>query len=318
MSSLNDFVAVWRSAETYLYRIGGPTIMVIGCFGCIVNLLVFTQKDLRKNPCSIYFIVYNGANFLAIFALFLPLTLSIGYHIDPSLRSLDLCRLRLYTSILFNCLSPFYLTLISIDRSLVTSPNARTRQLSTRRLAYVCLTIGTVFWLVFHSHAIIFGTILQMGPTSFVCYFQRGTYRAFLGYYILLKEVIGLIVMVVCGLLSIKNVRRLRHVRVAPPVFVSRTVTGVTTNTVTAKDQQLILMLCLDIVTYVLFSFMYAALLVYQQITQYDIKSAELAAIERVITSLCFFGIGIPYCTSCYANLLVSKTFRKELVKIFS
>ena len=117
MSSLSDLIVALQSAQTYLYRIGGPIIILIGSVGCIINLFVFPQKNLRKNPYSNYFIVYNGANFLAIFSLFLPLTLSIGYNVDPSLQNLDLCRLRLYTSTLFNCLSPFYLILASIDRS---------------------------------------------------------------------------------------------------------------------------------------------------------------------------------------------------------
>lgn len=32
--------------------------------------------------------------------------------------------------------------------------------------------------MVFHIHALILGTTLHVGPVTFVCYFQRGVYRA--------------------------------------------------------------------------------------------------------------------------------------------
>lgn len=107
--------------------------------------------------------------------------MDLGYQINPSLENLALCRLRL---------SPFCLHLSSIDRSLVTSRNARTRQRSTQPLAYICLAIGTMFWALF------------------------------------------------------------------PARYLS-----------SSKDRQMILLLRLDIIIYVVFSFTYVMLLLYQQIT---------------------------------------------------
>jgi hypothetical protein len=56
----------------------------------------------------------------------------------------------------------------------------------------------------------------------------------------------------------------------------------------------------------------------YQIITANYIKSPQRQAIEAVVTELCLFSLGIPFCTSCYANLIVSKTYRKEVKKVFS
>jgi hypothetical protein len=74
----------------------------------------------------------------------------------------------------------------------------------------------------------------------------------------------------------------------------------------------------MDITIYGSFSFMYAIFLLYQIITANYTKSPQQQAIVGVITDLCLFSLGIPFCTSCYANLIVSKTYRKEVRKIFS
>jgi len=96
---------------------------------------LYSKKNLRKNPCSIYFIAYNLANVTYVYSSLLGLTLDIGYKIDFNGYNLSICRLYLCIVLLSNCLSPFYLILASIDRISVTSLNALTRQRSTRRLA---------------------------------------------------------------------------------------------------------------------------------------------------------------------------------------
>jgi hypothetical protein len=319
MTSSDDSLAVLKSAELYLYQVGGPILMFIGTIGCLLNLSVFTQKNLRKNPCSIYFIAYNLANFIYIYSSLLSLTLGIGYEIDPSAYNLGICHLRLYITILFNCLSPFYLILAAIDRILITSPNALTRQKSTRRLAYACLGGGTLFWALFHSHALILSNITQIGPNIFLCYYEQGNYLAFISYYSIIKEIIALSLMIFCGLWSIKNIRSTHRITAATDLSVTR-IGGVTGNlrSNSSKDRQLMFMLLMDITIYALFSFVFAISLMYTQITQNYIKSADRLQIESIVTFICLYSAGIPFCTSCYANLIVSKTFRKEVKKIFS
>ncbi|CAF4801260.1 unnamed protein product [Rotaria sp. Silwood1] len=145
VSLSSDTVATMKSAEKYLYQFVCPMLAIVGTISCIVNLIVFTQKTLRKHPCSIYFVAYNVANFMYIYSALLTVTLSVGYNINAIVDNLIICRLYLYVIILFNCLSPFYLILASVDRILVTSSNALTRRRSTRRFAYLCIIIGTLF-----------------------------------------------------------------------------------------------------------------------------------------------------------------------------
>ncbi|CAF1269518.1 unnamed protein product [Adineta steineri] len=291
--------------------------MLMGTVGCGINLIVFTRKNLRKNPCSIYFIAYNVANLGFIYALLLSATMEEGYNINVSIQSLIICRLRLYTGILFDVLSPFYLILASIDRILVTSQDALVRQKSTRRLALLSVIGGTLFWTLFQSHALVLTNIIQVGPDLFVCYFQPGVYLDFFTFYAILKQFVFFLLMIICGVWSIKNIRNLQRVRIAPDLSVSRTVVENSSQATAKKDRQMILMLLIDIIISALFSFVYAIYLLYLQITQNYNKTTDRTEIEDRIGYLCLFCIGIPYCVSCYANLIVSKTFRNEVKKVF-
>ena len=134
MSSESDSIASIILAQTYLYRFGGPILMGVGSISCILNLIIFTKKKLRKNPCSVYFISLNIINFLYIYMPMLQSILLYGFNINFTASSSGFCRFHLYLTFLFDIVSPFYLILASVDRVLITSRNARTRQLSTRRL----------------------------------------------------------------------------------------------------------------------------------------------------------------------------------------
>jgi hypothetical protein len=319
MTSSDDSLAVLKSALVYLYQVGGPILIFIGTIGCLLNLSVFTQKNLRKNPSSIYFIAFNLSNFIYIFSSILNLTLNVGYEINPSAYNLATCRLRNYMGFLFDCLSPFYLILAAIDRILITSPNALTRQKSTPRLAYICLGGGTLFWILFYSHVFILSNIIEIGPNIFLCYFQQGVYGAFLSYYSIMKQVVALSSMIFCGLWSIKNIRSTRHNTATNDL--SATGTGGPRGNLQAtssKDRQILFMLLMDITIYALFSFTYEIYLIYEQITQNYAKSYDRIQIESNLQYLCLYIITIPFCTSCYTNLIASKTFRKEVKKILS
>ncbi|CAF1321358.1 unnamed protein product [Adineta ricciae] len=310
-------VVTFKLVEKYLYQIGCPILIIIGIFGSVTNLLVFTQKNLRKSPCSIYFIANNLANFCYICSSLLPLTLGLGYKVDVTTSYLGLCRLRLYAVTLFNCLSAFYLVLASIDRVLITSRNATTRQKSTCRCACVCILVGTIFWSLFHIHALILSTISQIAPNTYLCYFQSGMHLIFMSYYSLCKELGALFLLTFFGLWSIRNLRHAQRLTHVEHFSKTKSIGATGSRSKFTKERQMMYMLFMDISIYALFSITFAAFLMYQQITQNQVKGSEQVAIESVVRNMCLFSAGIPFCLSCYTNLLVSKTFRSEGKKFF-
>ncbi|CAF3733723.1 unnamed protein product [Adineta steineri] len=183
MSSESYLIAQLISVQMYLYQIGGPIFMIIGSVSCILNLIIFTKKTLRKNPCSNYLIVYNLTNFLFIYTTFIQAVLSNGFNINYAARSLSYCHFTVYIGFVEDILSPFYLILASVDRVLITSRNALTRQRSTHRFAYICIISGTIFWMLFHIHALILTDIIEFLPNYFICYFNSNAYLQFTSYY---------------------------------------------------------------------------------------------------------------------------------------
>lgn len=313
MSSDNDFIASLLTIQTNLYRFGGPFLISLGTVSCILSLIVFTKKNLRKTPFSIYLIAFNMGNFLLIYTSLLYLTLINGYNIDPSRYNLMFCHFRFYTVLLADVLSPSYIILASIDRLLITSSNALTRQRSTRRFALISVIMVTLFWLLCHIHTLIFTNIIQYESELVVCYFQGGTYLAFIGYYyIIVKGILIPLLMITLGIYTIKNIRNLG--RVMPTM---RTVANGILRSVHSKDRQLIRILLMDISTYVIFSLMISIVFMYQQINQDKSGDSVYVHTQVFLVGVGIFSSCIPFCIECYTNILISKTFRHEVKKIF-
>ncbi|UJR12268.1 hypothetical protein I4U23_016445 [Adineta vaga] len=317
MSSESDFIALLTLAQQFLYKLGGPILMGLGTVSCILSLVIFTKKNLRKNPCSIYFVAYNTVSLLGIYTVILPQTLSMGYNIDPTLYNLTLCRFRFYALLLFDILGPSYIILASVDRVLVTSRNALTRQRSTHRFAYLCITCVTLFCLLAESHTFALVRIQPTAPGVNFCFFQFGNYYRFISYYTaIVKGILIPLLMLIFGLWTIKNVRNIGRVG---PVFVLRSI-QTTTNTgmraIHSKDRLLIRIVLADTSVYLFFSLMLSILLVYGQISPISSKSVVDSQVQKFMIGVSTFFVFIPFCITFYNNLFVSKTFRHEAKNI--
>jgi hypothetical protein len=304
--------------QTNLFRFGGVLMMAIGTINCILNVMLFSRHALRRNPCSIYFIAVNVSNLLFLCSGILPLITGLGFGVDPSSTNTVLCRFHYYVSLITSCLGPIYLILASVDRAMITSRNVRTRQRSTRRLAIISVCSLALFWVLVHIHVLIYVNIIQIAPNVYLCTFQPGIYTSIISIYILL--VYGLVpplFLTIFGLRTVKNVRQLRPT-VVPTHQLNNGVTGVSrAHTLQSKDHQLIRMLLTDIIVYIVLRTPFAIYYIYQEITQYDSKSAERVLVEQFINYMVYYLFNIVSSIDCYTNLLVSKTFRTELKGIF-
>ncbi|CAF1097263.1 unnamed protein product [Adineta steineri] len=300
-----------------LYRIGGPILLFIGITSCILNLLVLRRISLRKSPCTMGLITVNIVNFAYLFFGLLFTVLIIGYNSDPSANNIGFCRFRNYMSFILVCCEPSCLILASIDRVLVTSPNAGTRRRSTRRLMFISIIGMCLFWSVFHIHALIFTQIVQYGTNYFVCIRQPGVYSEFVTYYSLV--VTGCLpptLMAIFGFWAVKNIRQMRRVRHNASTIGTGTVVVGGAHTLRSKDQQLIRILIIDILSYIICKYPATIMLIYQQITKYNNKTVEQGQIEQAIVELMAFLYFVENCIGCFTNMFASKTFRAELKRI--
>ena len=318
MSVQYNFLETLVSVQTNLYRFGGPILMVVGTVSCLLNLIAFNKKKLRKNPCSIYLVAYNTCNFLIIYVSILFTTLTTAYNIDLSAYNKNFCRCRFYMMLLFEVLSPSYLLLASVDRILITSRNALTRRRSTRRLAHVWLTIVTIFWAVFHVHALALTGIIRITRNFFICYFQPGMHITLVSYYsIIIRGIVIPLLMITMGSWAIKNVRTLGRVAVVSIPTVIETPGIRNARAERSKDRQILQIVVTDISIYVFFNLMLSSTLMYQQFTPKESQSSVTTQIQVRLINIGFFSTFIPCCVGCYTNALISKTFRQEIKKIF-
>ncbi|CAF4007387.1 unnamed protein product [Adineta steineri] len=269
------------SIEQHLFQIGGPILLFIGTTSCMLNLLVLNTINLRKSPCTMCLVAVNIIN--------------LAYLFEAS------------------CL-----ILASIDRVLITSQNAGTRRLSTRRLTIINIIIVCSFWAVFHIHALIFTQIIQYGIDYFVCIYQPGTYTTFITYYILVVSgSLPPALLTIFGCWTVKNIRQISRIKHNAGTSTTGTVIIDRSHTLQSKDQQLIRMLFIDILSYIICKYPVTIMLIYQQITKYDNKSDERQQIEQAILELTTFLYYVKYSIGCYTNMIASKTFRTELKRIF-
>jgi hypothetical protein len=302
-----------------LYRIGGPIIMALGTISCLLSLLVFGQKHLRKNSCSIYFIAVNISNIGFIYSLVLLFTLSNGYNSLADTYSIHACRLSIYVTFLSEILSSSFLILASIDRFLFTSSNALTRQKSSVRNAYYCLAATTFFWSIFHVHAFIYAEIRKMGDGTMVCAFQTGSYTTFVGSYLLIvKGIVIPLLMAVFGIWTVHNVRAVQLRRIGPTLSNSNSTTANGSSSMSTKDRQLIMMLLINITIYVLCTLPFSIVIFYQQAMSSTDSSLENQLFQQFIRLVTLFISYVPHCVDFYENLLVSKTFRGEIKRLIN
>ncbi|CAF3960214.1 unnamed protein product [Rotaria sp. Silwood1] len=311
-TSSTAFVTSLKLIETDVYRIGGPILILLGTISCLFSCMIFRQKNLRKNPCTIYFWSFNLSNFLLIYLSLFPIMLEKGYHVKSIPFNLIYCRLHVYILLLFDCLSSFYLTLASIDRMYITSPNAKVRRISNTRFAYKSIIIGTLFWMIFCSHALIFREIIPSTTNYITCFFKPSIYLIYLAYYSLIKGIVMPFLMILFGLLAIKNIRRLRR-NAAIIVTNGRSNSHVPSS----KDRKLIYMVLMNIIVYVLFDSIMTACLMYGQITQYHIKSDLQKQKHILLRSIVAFCLYIRFCICGYINILVSKTVHRQKRNIY-
>ena len=198
-------------------------------------------------------------NIINLLYLYLGLVLTIlaaGYNIDPSANNIVLCRFRFYFDLILTCCEVSYLILASIDRTLFSSPNARTRRRNTRRLVIISITCLALFWTLIHIHALFFTQILQFGANYFVCSYQLGAYTVFITFYsLVINGSLPPVFMALFGYLTVKNIRRIGHVTHHSRATNIGVVVIVRPQNIQSKDRQLIRMLFVDILSYVICNF---------------------------------------------------------------
>ena len=152
----------------------------LGLFGCISNIIIFTSKKLRKNPCAFYFLCT---------ALFEAFILSFGgiSRLDTETfgstfvnQNQIFCKIRSYLITALGTVATYLTLLAAVDRCMTTSVHAHYRAFSQMKIAYRVVMVTIIIIMIINIHAIIY---FDLRPT---CTPQPGTYALFYSIYIII------------------------------------------------------------------------------------------------------------------------------------
>jgi hypothetical protein len=192
-------------------------MIILNLVGNILNVLVFCQKKLRTNPCTIYLLFAACFNLIwtvaAIFSHFLA-----TYNLDFSSQIIGLCKIRHFTFYTFSSLSVWMMALATFDRFLISSPLVKYRQFSSFKNTYLLIGVTTLLLSVNYTNlfycAGITGTPPSTSCTSIttpVCGYYNELAR------IMTVAIIPGLIIFVFGMGTIQHLKKLRTVVAIAP-----------------------------------------------------------------------------------------------------
>ncbi|CAF4351330.1 unnamed protein product, partial [Rotaria sordida] len=116
------------------------------------------------------------------------------------------------------------------------------------------------------------------------------------------------LVMAIFGILAIRN---FRHVRLHPTPDESNTA-----GPLSSKDRQLTVMLLFEVLVFIIFSLIGSIFFVYTQRIPDESKTIEQQALDFFLLDVGINLVLAQSATSCYVNLIVSKSFRQNIQKL--
>lgn len=187
----------------------------IGITGNLLNILTFTRRSLRTNPCTIFLLYSSIANiFHLIFGLITRIIID-QFHYDIEGLSLSFCKLKYYIMYISSSLSLYFVLLASINRYHQSKSNSRQwcciRFLSPHQICLLIIGINCLIYvhipILFHIQRIE----ISSKSLKLICYASRGPYRIFLDVYLIITwSLLSPCLMLCFGLLTIRNLRVIR------------------------------------------------------------------------------------------------------------
>ncbi len=305
---MSNYISVLNETIVCLYKYVVPVIFILGNLGNILSAMVLAKKTWRKNVCVFYFNTCLLLDSVCINSYILGTIFILGFNIEIHNSSAILCKLYYYVSAMFSTLLPAILISASIDRLLISSQYVDTRLYSSKRLAYLSVSVCLIFWMVFNSHLLIKVNIQQISPSNFVCFYDFSkSYLQFLCYTSLIITFSYCLTMIILLKLAFKNVRRIR----AFPREQRKQI-----RSMTKKDFQFLRCLFVQDILYIICNIFLNVYDVYA-VGRVDKNPTSLElAISDFLHKLLNFLQLIPFCGNFFIFIVVSKVFRNELKRM--
>jgi hypothetical protein len=239
MSSNNtdaELIAHLNHVSAQINRIFPVIIFFIGTIGNILNILILSQKRLRKIPCVFLFLVSSIFSLISIDFGLITRVLS-GFAEDPTYTIGWVCKLRTYIVFSTRAMVFWSFVLATVDRWLSSSVEVSRRQLSSLKNAQK----GTI--LVIVVSMIVYAEILYCYDANlinapFKCYAKN--YQCQLTAdmtFVCYTTIAPIIVTLIFGLLTIINIRQSQS-RLLKMTSTHQTTTTITTTSTASGAQR--------------------------------------------------------------------------------
>ncbi|CAF1173372.1 unnamed protein product [Adineta ricciae] len=188
--------------------------IIIGTLGGLCNLLTFTSKQLRYNPCAFYFLC--STVFDMMYVLFGGTVRIMQDHYTNRLptESNVFCKCRIYLVVALPTLSTSFLMVASIDRCLSTSNSSEWRQLSKMHIAWRVAIVTFLLALLSTAHILILYELHSKETDHMIyqCLPREGFYTKFMTLYSLsISPFLIYGIMFSCTLITLRRVRTLGY-----------------------------------------------------------------------------------------------------------
>ena len=275
------------------------TFLILGTIGNLTNIVVFTRRLLRTNPCSIYFISSSIFNFFSIYVGLITPFLGL-YNLDPTQTISSLCKIRFYLRYSTITLSTWFILLASVDRFLSTSPEINRRQWSSLSIAKHIVCCATLIGFLLPYTQVFYCYDINQRRS---CIHVNNACKLINDIILLLcNSGLPPILMVIFSVMTIRNVKSrnqtMTHQR--------------------RRDVQLVRILLIQVFIFVLFAIPVAIQKLYTSSTIFVTKNSLTMAIDSLINQISIEISYISNSTTFYIYSLTSKKYRQEVMGIFS
>ncbi|UJR13065.1 hypothetical protein I4U23_000090 [Adineta vaga] len=306
MSIISTLVLI----QAVINRYGLPIILAFGNIGNLCTIWVYMHKLSRKNSYAIYLIASSVVSLIGANLSIIPIIYALD-HYDLVNNSLIFCRIRGYVLQITAQSFRYILVLRCADRYALSNSRVSIRAFSRPQIAYRGIAIVIAVWSVLSAQLLIWESI-ENGRCGVYGLFGQ----IFAIYLLILNSLLPLLMMIVFGILLIKNLRELR-VRIQP--LTNHNNNNNNTSRLNIRDASLMRLVLSEVLVYVFCTFMWPILQIYVQATasMSSSKSAERKQIESFLTFIIqSVLLYLIYNSMFYVHIITSKAFRNEIKQL--
>jgi hypothetical protein len=290
-------------------------IFIFGTIGNIFNLIIFTRQTFFKHSCSLYILATSINNIIMYFIGLATRILIEGFHVNIFGEYSNVyCKIRNYFVYTLFSVSNWLFVFASLDRYYSTNQSALKRQRfcsTSMALKFICLVIIVCFSI--HIHVIIYYEYYSKSTLdnqiSLTCTTNNLGYHIFFSFFILIfYSLLPPILMSIIGILTLKNIRQFR--RQINPLVIQR---------LANRDiNQLCKSLSVQMITLIILTIPHSCYYLYSGFTssQHIIKTNLTVHYEKLTLNLVRLLLYINYGSSFYIQMIISKIYREEFLRI--